>query len=146
MSVEPLRPAVVDASIVVKWLLPEPDSAAALTQRRQWTTEGRVPSAPNFLLIELHNVLWKKIQRGELTPDAPILSFAPTFGLDLNWFPFEPLLPLAWPLALRCQIPIYDALYAALAQQLQAPFYTADARLAERLGAVIVVHTLVPTS
>lgn len=146
MSAESLVPVVVDASVVVKWLLTEPDSAAAIEQRRQWHAEGVVPAAPDFLLIELHNILWKKLQRGEITPDAPILSYAPTFGLDVNWFPFEPILPLAWNLSVRYAVSIYDALYAGLAQHLQATFFTADARLAERLGKAVSVHTLAPAS
>ena len=55
MSDKPLSAAVVDVSIVVKWLLPEPDSAAAVEQRRQWKANGLVPVAPDCLLIELHN-------------------------------------------------------------------------------------------
>lgn len=146
MNAESLVPAVVDASVVVKWLLTEPDSAAAIEQRRQWHTEGVVPAAPDFLLIELHNILWKKLQRGDITPDAPILSYAPTFGLDVNWFPFEPILPLAWSLSVRYDISIYDALYAGLAQHLRAMFFTADTRLAERLGKAVSVHLLAPAS
>ena len=144
MSVETVAPAVVDASIVVKWLLPEPDSESALAQRQTWKTQGLVPAAPDFLLIELHNVLWKKSQRGGLASDAPILSFSPLFGLDLTWFPCEPLLPLALSIALRERVSIYDALYASLAQQLRAPLYTADTVLAERLSPSMTVHTLAP--
>ena len=66
MSAEQLVPVVVDTSLVVKWLLPEPDSPSALEQRRRWEAEGVVPSAPDFLLLEVHNVLWKKLQRGEI--------------------------------------------------------------------------------
>ncbi len=142
MSAKTLTPAVVDASVVVKWLLPEPDSAAALEYRRRWVVQGVVPAAPDFLLIELHNVFWKKLQRGELTPDAPVLAYAPTFGLEVNWFPFEPLLPQAWRLACQCQVSIYDALYAALAQQLHATLYTADADLVRRLSQTVTVKAL----
>ncbi len=142
MSAKTFTPAVVDASIVVKWLLPEPDSAAALESRRRWVAQGIVPAAPDFLLIELHNVFWKKLQQGELTPDAPILAYAPTFGLEVNWFPFKPLLPQAWQLACQCHISVYDALYAALAQQLHAIFYTADSDLVRRLGQTVAVKTL----
>ena len=139
MSAERLTPVVVDASLVVKWLLPEPDSAAALDCRRRWVTQGIVPAAPDFLLIELHNVFWKKLQQGQLTPESPILIAAPTFGLELNWFPFEPLLPQAWRLACQCQVSVYDALYAALAQQLHTSFYTADLHLVRRLGQTVTV-------
>ena len=146
MSAKRLVAAVVDASVAIKWLLMEPDSSSALALRRRWQGLGVVPAAPDFLLIELHNVLWRKLQQGHLTPDAPILTYAPTFGLDLNWFPFEPLLPLAWNVAVRCHVSVYDALYAALAQQLQVAFYTADLRLAEQLAPVVTVKTLVAHS
>jgi len=144
MSAEPLTPVVVDASLVIKWLLPEPDSAAALECRRRWAAHHTVPVAPDFLLIEVHNAFWKKLLKGELTPDAPILAFVPTFGLEVNWFPFEPLLPQAWRLACQCQISVYDALYAALALQLNTALYTADVEFARRLGQTVTVHLLTP--
>ena len=146
MSAKALTPVVVDASIAVKWLLPEPDSAVALEQRRRWTTQRVVPAAPDFLLIELHNVFWKRLQRGELAPDAPVLTGAPTFGLELTWYPFEPLLPLAWRVACQYDVSIYDALYAALAQQLNAPFATADQSLARRLSSAVHIQMLSPSA
>lgn len=142
MSAKQAAQVVVDASIVIKWLLTEPDSGAALSQRRAWQARGMIPAAPDFLLIELHNILWKKLQRGELTAEAPILAYGPTFRLEVNWFPFEPLLPLAWQLAIACQVSIYDALYAALAQHLHAFFCTADTHLAKRLEGVVPIRTL----
>jgi len=142
MSAKPHIGAIVDTSVVVKWLINEPGSDSALSQRQQWQAKNLVPAAPDFLLVELHNVLWKKLERGDITPDAPILSYAPMFGLDLQWFPFEPLLPMAWHVACHCHISMYDALYASLAQQLRVPFFTSDTRLADRLHQVITVHTL----
>lgn len=146
MSAEAATSVVVDASLAIKWLLPEPDSTSALALRRRWDNHGIAPAAPDFLLIEVHNVLWKKLTRGDITPDAPILSAAPTFGLDLNWFPAAPLLAGAWELAVRCQVSIYDALYGSLAQYLRAPLYTADEALARRLKPLITVHTLTTRS
>ena len=143
--VESLVPAVVDASMVIKWLLDEPGSGAARTQRHAWDAHGIVPAAPDFLLIELHSILLKKLARREIALDLPWLSQTPTFGIDLSWFPFEPLLPLAWRLALHHQISIDDALYAALAQSLGVALYTADTRLAERLTGSLNVKTLALT-
>lgn len=133
MSVEQSPFAVVDVSIVVKWLLPEPDSDLVHEQRKRWVASKIVPTAPDFLLIELHNIFWKKLRSRQISPEAPLLVLAPTFGLDLNWFTSEPLLPQAWRLACNCRISIYDALYAALAYELRAPLYTADHALAEKL-------------
>ena len=136
------RAVVVDASFAVKWLITEPGSPQATAHRTQWHQEHSVPASPDFLLIELHNIFWKKLERREVKPTAALFTRGPQFGLDLNWFPFEPLLPFAWHVACRHRISIYDALYVALAQQLHAPFYTADAKLAERLKNSVAVHTL----
>lgn len=134
MNAESLTPAVVDASVVIKWLIEEPGSIPARAQRHTWQAQRMVPAAPDFLLIELHSILLKKVTRGEITPDMPLLSDTPAFGLDLSWFPFKPLLPTAWQTAHRYQISIYDALYVTLAQQVKAPLYTADRTLVQRLG------------
>ena len=142
MSANGHRTVVVDASFAVKWLIPEPGSAQAIAHRVQWHQEHCIPVSPDFLLIELHNIFWKKLQRNEVKPTAAIFARGPTFGLNLNWFPFEPLLPQAWYVACRHHISIYDALYAALAQQLHAPLYTADAHLAKQLGSAVTVQRL----
>jgi predicted nucleic acid-binding protein len=53
---------VVDSSVVVKWFVPEVSEAEALRVR-----DGGTPlHAPNFLDVEVGNILWKKVQRGEL--------------------------------------------------------------------------------
>ena len=57
-------PLVVDASIAVKWVLPEPDSerARALILRGDLT-------APDLLRLEVANALWKQARRGAITPE-----------------------------------------------------------------------------
>lgn len=144
MNAEALSPVVVDAGLVVKWLCQEADSALAHQERQRWQTQGFAPLAPDFLLIELYNVLWKKTIRGELTRDAPILSHLSPTELGLTLLPFEPLLPLAWDLSVTYRISMYDALYAGLAFQLRAPLYTTDERLATQIRGAIPVHTLAP--
>ena len=56
---------VVDASVVVKWFLPEIHSVAALRVASEaWTF-----LAPDLLGAEITNTFWKKHRRGELTDD-----------------------------------------------------------------------------
>jgi predicted nucleic acid-binding protein len=50
---------VIDASVAVKWVIPEPDSERAELDR------GLV--APDVLFAACANALWKKVRRGELT-------------------------------------------------------------------------------
>jgi len=53
---------VVDASVAVKWVVPEALSEHA--ERVLATDEELL--APDLLLVEAANALWKKTERGEL--------------------------------------------------------------------------------
>jgi predicted nucleic acid-binding protein len=48
---------VVDTSIVIKWVLDEPDSAMALALLRKWMGEGTVIRARALLTYEVTNAL-----------------------------------------------------------------------------------------
>ena len=54
---------VVDASVVIKWFVPEAGSDAA---SRLLASEDRL-EAPDLLFAEIANAIWKKVQRGQLT-------------------------------------------------------------------------------
>ncbi|MDH4185980.1 MAG: type II toxin-antitoxin system VapC family toxin, partial [Nitrospira sp.] len=54
---------VVDASVAIKWFLPEIHSESAVQARRL----RRRLHVPAFLTLELGNVIAKKIRREELT-------------------------------------------------------------------------------
>ena len=54
---------IIDASVVVKWFIPEEHSEPAL---RLKDSDARL-HAPAFLTLEVGNVLYKKRRRGELT-------------------------------------------------------------------------------
>ena len=56
---------VVDASVVVKWLVPEIHSDAA----RRLLVLPHEYVAPDLLFAETANTIWKKIRRGELTAE-----------------------------------------------------------------------------
>src|SRR5688572_1359356 len=124
---------VVDASIAVKWLVPEPGSDWAIQRRESWREQDLFPCAPDFLLVELHNIIWKKARRGQIQPTDPVIGLVPTFGLNLNWWPAQSLLSTAFLRAIQHDITIYDALYVALAQHLRATLCTADLVLAAKL-------------
>ena len=56
-------PLVVDASVVIKWHVEEVHSAAA---RELLDDGGPEMHAPELLLPEVGNILWKKIRRAEV--------------------------------------------------------------------------------
>jgi len=113
---------VVDASIAVKWVLPEADSAAAAALRRQ----DAELIAPSLVAAEIGSAIWKAARRGNIEHaealagiEAALLSFE-------TLFPIEELRVQALALALDLGHPIYDCFYLALAQRRNAPLVTAD--------------------
>jgi predicted nucleic acid-binding protein len=130
---------VVDASVVVKWVIPEvlSDRAEALRARADRLV------APDLLPTEVANVLWKKVLRRELSvrEAGQALDLVMASGLDLR--PSVPLLRRALSLAHRLKHPVYDCIYLALGQSEGATVVTADERLLMRLGRRRARHAVV---
>ena len=62
---------VVDASLVVKWLVREEDTDKALAIRSAWHDEDITPIAPYLMPFEVVNALHQKVLRGQLSvPDT----------------------------------------------------------------------------
>ncbi len=117
---------VVDASVAVKWLVDELDGQAA--QNFLDTDERLV--APDFLIVEAGNVLWKKMRRGEFTTQQAIAGVRelPTYFEQLARS--APLVPRAVAIAAQTSHPVYDCLYLACAEHFEVPLVTADSRFA----------------
>ena len=52
---------IVDASVAIKWVVDEPGTEHALLLRRDSL------AAPDLLVPECANILWKKVRRKELS-------------------------------------------------------------------------------
>ena len=124
------RPSfVVDASVAAKWVLPEPGSHQARRLLRRYQEEEIDLVAPHLLLVEVGNVLWKRVRRQELTAaDARIcyrrlLDDSPVLLDDPNTH------TAALELALAHGRTVYDSLYVALALERRCGLITADERL-----------------
>ena len=121
---------VVDASIAVKWVIPE-----VLSDKADRIRDGEDDVlAPDLLLVEVANALWKKTAAEEISAREAEAAFdlVKRSGLDLR--PAAPLLPRAMDLARRLSHPVYDCVYLALAEREEAAFVTADQRLLRRLS------------
>jgi predicted nucleic acid-binding protein len=127
---------VVDASVVLGWLLQEP-----LPQGHGRILDdhvaGRTPAgAPELLHYEVGNVL----ARGAgLDPETARSGYERFLALEVETFALgEQEYRTALDLALTHGITVYDASYVALAMALGARFVTADRRLADRIAALAV--------
>lgn len=118
---------VVDASVAVKWFLPE----ELATEARQLLAPEFRLLAPGLLWAELGNVLWKKHRRQELdrrTARGLLRDFS---RLPVEFHATERWVADALDLAMGHGITVYDGLYLALAAGTDCRLVTADRRLRE---------------
>ncbi len=126
---------VVDASVAMKWVLPEPGSERA-RRLLSASVAGRLELiAPDLFMAEVTNVLWKRCRvRAELLEDEARAAHAALLAAAPELVPSEALAGPALELALAFRHPVYDCLYVALALRDGCSLVTADARLAATLG------------
>lgn len=126
-----MKTLVVDASVALKWLIPE----AGSVQARDLLSDSYRLIAPDLLWIEVAAVTWKAVRRGDLTP-----SEAEQMAHDFAAYPVEiveslPLLPETVRFAVETDRTVYDSLYICLAVREQVQAVTADQRLVNALRA-----------
>jgi predicted nucleic acid-binding protein len=116
---------VVDASVVVKWFVPEIHSDAA----RRLLALPHEYIAPDLLFAETANTIWKKIRREELTAEEGQRLVADIGQIAVASVPCRALAEDAHALANATGRTVYDAMYVALAVRLSTRAITADDRL-----------------
>jgi predicted nucleic acid-binding protein len=116
---------VVDASVGLKWFVPEVHEPHA----RRLQNPNFQLHVPTLFDVEIGNILWKKVGRGELTRAEADAILGQLPALPLTRHLEAPLLTLAFDLANETQRTVYDSLYLALAVQLGGRMVTADQRL-----------------
>lgn len=125
---------IVDASVVIKWFVPEIHSDAA---RRLLATAHQY-LAPDLLFPEVGNAMWKKVRRGELTADEGRRLAADVSSIAVETVPTRGLMVDAHAVAVTTGLTVYDAMYLALAVRLKTELITAD----DRLGRMVAGHSM----
>jgi predicted nucleic acid-binding protein len=125
---------VIDAGVVVKWFIPEVDSAIAHQLLERYLQGVDTPMAPDLLIAECANVFWRRCRQGDISAEEATESMADLLTLDVPLVPATRLVQSALPLALQQQRTVYDALYLALARERHSPLITADERFFNALG------------
>ena len=126
---------VIDAGVVVKWFIPEVDSAQAHQLLERYLQGIDTPVAPDLLIAECGNVFWRRCRQGDITPDEATESLADLLTLQVPLVSATRLVQSALSLALQHQRTIYDALYLALAQERNCDLITAAERFFHALSA-----------
>jgi len=121
---------VIDASVAAKWFIVEPGASAA---RKLVQSEG-VLIAPELIIAEVLNVIWKRLIRNDLERDqvAHVPDALPKLFAEL--WPTVWLAKRAFEIAAELRHPVYDCFYLALAESEDATLVTADRRLIGRLA------------
>jgi predicted nucleic acid-binding protein len=124
-----VNPVVVDASVAVKWYLPEPYSADA---EKLLSGVYRL-LAPDLIVSEVGNILWKRIMRSELSVPKAKGIMAAFAELPLTLLPANTLAENAMTVACGLKRAFYDSIYLALAMTADCRLVTADRKLYEAI-------------
>ena len=119
---------VIDSSVAIKWLVEEVGTVEALT-----ILEKAKLSAPDLLIAECANILWKKVRREELSEEEALIGAGILEQADLEILPTRHLLGSATTLAVLLDHPAYDCIYLALALERGWRFTTADERFQRKI-------------
>ena len=121
---------VVDASVAIKWFLPENHSEAA----RRLLAQQHCLYAPDLIFSEFANVLWKRVRKNEISKNEADSTLEGLLALHLQVQPSQSLMPLALEIACRVNRTVYDSLYLAGAIVLSSLLVTADAKFYRALS------------
>jgi len=116
---------VVDASVAVKWVVSEIHFESA---RRLLGRDYNL-LVPDFFFVEVANVFWKRVKRGEDSVDDAKVALEAIRAQPLQVHLSLQLMPRAFELAIETQRAVYDCVYLTLAVKYQCQMATADEKL-----------------
>lgn len=131
---------VVDASVALKWFVQEADSEQALALLNQ----ADQLAAPDLLLAEVLNGLWRLKRKGKITgleAESILPSLRGSIG---HWRGLGELADSAGEISAMLDHPVYDCFYLAMAKSEGLRLVTADVRLLERLQKTPLANLAVP--
>jgi predicted nucleic acid-binding protein len=120
---------VLDASAAIDWLLQTP--VGKKIERRIFSRNESL-HAPHLLDLEVAQVLRRLVRHGAISEHRAEGAVRDLIDLRMNRYSHCLFLPRVWQL--RENFSAYDAVYIALAENLNAALITRDARLAAGPG------------
>jgi predicted nucleic acid-binding protein len=130
---------IVDASVALKWLVVEENTAQAVELLRS----GSDLFAPRLIVDEVANALWKKCRQQYLKPSEALerIRLLPRY--------FKGLLDMSdadvvLDMAIAIDHPVYDCFYLQAARDRGLPLVTADQSLMRKASSIpgVTMHDL----
>lgn len=120
---------VVDASLALAVLFRTP---AGVVGERELFAPGETLHAPHVIDVEIAQVLRRYARTSQIAPARLAAALSDWTAFRVTRYPHDWMLGRIW--ALRDNITAYDAAYIALAEAMDAPLLTCDARLTAAPG------------
>lgn len=120
---------IVDSGVVVKWFVPESDSAIARLIYSDYHDGSFELLAPNLISVEFGNIIWKKHAFQGLTLSRAQLAIDAFKKVEFTFSSAENLFDDAFQIAVKHRRSFYDSLYLALSVRENCQFVTADEKL-----------------
>jgi predicted nucleic acid-binding protein len=119
---------VVDASVIVKWFVPEVRDELA----RSWLVSDVRFSAPELVVIETANVLSNKVREGWIDRNQLEAALSSIRSGRIAIVPDSALLDRAVGLSLEIRHAVYDCVYLALAEEQGSSLVSDDSRFCSK--------------
>lgn len=123
---------VVDSSVAIKWVVPEPDSTVAVDLVGPFRL-----IAPHLIYAECANVLWKKQRRGEISRSELLSAVGVVDDFSVETVSMRELTAPAVDLSILLDHAVYDCFYLALSIVQECKLVTADGRLYRKIHATL---------
>ena len=136
---------VVDASVAVKWFLPEEGEtlvSQAVALLDAYDDDQARFVVPDLFYVETASAIWKAVRAGRVSRAFGDQALVLLMQREFPTVPTLKLLDRAFQIAADYGRTVYDSLYVALAVQTSAQLITADERLANALAARFPVKWL----
>lgn len=122
----------LDASVETKCFVEESGS----TDGRLLLSPRITLRAPDHMLMEYANFIWKRVQRGDLTNPEAYFGLPPLLSAIVSLVPDRELVVRASQISAMMDHPIYDCLYIGCAESTGSGLITADIRFAKKCAVV----------